>query len=132
VPTAAADVSYGSIRLWLSRDDSVIRKYEFRDADGQVVKTLLLSDIRPVANIPSAHKLEMRNARTGSRTVVDMTTLTYNTGLADDVFTQRRLEKGVRVETVAPVVVARRTGLATGGASAPPSGTESAATKTNR
>jgi hypothetical protein len=93
-PTAAADVSYGKLRLWLGRDDQVVRKYEFWSADGQLAKTLLLSDVRDVGGIPSAHRLEMRNERTGSHTTVELIALSYNSGLDDDVFTQRRLEKG--------------------------------------
>jgi hypothetical protein len=93
-PTAAADVSYGTIRVWLGRDDQVVRKMVFLDPDGQLAKTLLLSDVRDAAGIPAAHKLEMRNERSGSHTTVDLTELKYNAGLDDEVFTQRRLEKG--------------------------------------
>jgi hypothetical protein len=93
-PTAVADVSYGTIRLWLGRDDQVVRKYEFLDTAGKPAKTLLLSDVRDVAGIPAAHRLDMRNERTGSHTLVELTALQYNSGLEDDVFTQRRLEKG--------------------------------------
>lgn len=92
--TPAADVSYGKLRLWLGRDDQVVRKYEFADAEGQVAKTLLLSDIRTTGGIPAAYRLEMRNTRNGSHTLVELTELQYNTGLDDEVFTQRRLEKG--------------------------------------
>ena len=92
--TPAAEISYGKIRLWIGRDDQVVRKYELVDANGGLAKTLLLSDIREVAGIPAAHHLEMRNERSGSHTAVDLTELRYNTGLDDEVFTQRRLEKG--------------------------------------
>jgi outer membrane lipoprotein-sorting protein len=94
-PTAAADVSYGKIRLWLGRDDQVVHKYEFVDAEGQLVKTLALSDIRQEGAIPAAHHVEIRNARSGSHTTVELTALRYDTGLDDDYFTQRRLEKGL-------------------------------------
>ena len=93
-PTAAADVTYGKIRLWLGHDDLVVRKYEFRDPEGQLAKTLQLSEITDVGPIPAPHRLEMRNDKTGSHTTVELTALTYNTGLDDEVFTQRRLEKG--------------------------------------
>jgi hypothetical protein len=94
IPTAAAEVSYGTIRLALGRDDQVVRKYVFLDAQGQPAKTLLLSDIRDAGGIPAAYRLEMRNERSGSHTLVELTELKYNTGLDDEVFTQRRLEKG--------------------------------------
>lgn len=94
-PTPAADVSYGKIRLWLGRDDQMVRKYELVDADGQLAKTLVLSDIRQEGAIPAAHHLEIRNERSGSHTTVDLTSLRYDSGLDDDLFTQRRLEKGI-------------------------------------
>src|SRR5215813_2320820 len=93
-PTAVADVTYGKIRLWLGRDDLVVRKFEFMDADGRLAKTLTLSNIQDANGIPAAHHLEMRNEKSGSHTTVELTALTYNTGLDDEVFTQRRLEKG--------------------------------------
>lgn len=94
-PTPAADVSYGAVRLWLGRDDHVVRRFELRDEAGQVVKTLNLWDVREEKGIPSAHRLEMRNEQSGSRTMVELTALSYNDGLGDEEFTQRRLEKGL-------------------------------------
>lgn len=94
-PTPAADVSYGAVRLWLGADDQVVRKFELRDADGTVAKTLLASDVRPEKNIPTAHRLELRNEKTGSHTTVVVSALTYDSGISDEEFTQRRLEKGL-------------------------------------
>lgn len=94
-PTADADVGYASVRLWLGRDDQLVRKFEFRDAGGTLLKTLLLGDFRPVKDIPTAHRLQMRNEKTGSHTTVTVSELAYDTGIADDEFTQRRLEKGL-------------------------------------
>ena len=37
----------------------------------------------------------MRNEKTGSHTTVVVSELTYDTGIADEEFTQRRLEKGL-------------------------------------
>mgnify|MGYP000139977150 CR=1 FL=1 len=94
-PTTTADVTYAAVRLWLGRVDHVVRRFEMRDAAGQVLKTLTLSDVRDEKGIPSAHHLEMRDERSGSRTVVDLTALSYNDGLGDEEFTQRRLERGL-------------------------------------
>ena len=94
-PTADADVQYASVRLWLGQGDQLVRKFEFRDAAGTLLKTLLLSDIRTEQKIPSAHRLEMRNEQTGSHTTVMVSDLAYDTGIADEEFTQRRLEKGL-------------------------------------
>jgi outer membrane lipoprotein-sorting protein len=93
-PTESVDVGYGRIRLWLDRDELVVRKLEFYDT-GRLEKTLLLSDISPVGRIPSAHQMEMRSERGGSHTVVEFEEIRYDTGLKDDVFSERRLERGV-------------------------------------
>jgi outer membrane lipoprotein-sorting protein len=90
-----ADVSYGKLRLWLARDDLVLRRMQFDDDHGRLVKTLDLSDVRPVKDIPVAHRLVMHNERGGGETRVTFTEVQFDTGVADDEFTQRRLEKGI-------------------------------------
>ncbi len=93
VPTDP-DVGYGKIRLWLSRDDLVVRRYEFEDRKGRLSKSLLVSKIEPINEIPTAQHMEMRNERSGSRTIVDFSEVRYDAGLEDNVFSQRRLEQG--------------------------------------
>jgi outer membrane lipoprotein-sorting protein len=90
-----AEAGYERLRVWLGRKDLVAHKMEFEVKSGRPEKTLLFSDIRPVGAIPSAHRLEMRNERSGSRTLVVLREIRYDTGLTDDVFSQRRLERGV-------------------------------------
>lgn len=89
------EVGYGKIRVWLGRDDLVVHKFAFEDRKGQLVKTLLLSDVRMVKEIPAAYRLEMRNERSGSHTIIEFTKIVFDTGLGKDMFTQRRLEKGI-------------------------------------
>ena len=54
-----------------------------------------LSDIRNVGGIPTAFRWEMKNEQNGSRTVVEFSEIKYDTGLSDDLFTQRSLERGL-------------------------------------
>jgi hypothetical protein len=89
------DVGYGKIRVWLGKEDLVVHKYTFEDRNGLLVKTLLVSDIRMIKQIPAAHRLEMRNERTGSHTIIEFSKIVFDTGLAEDMFTQRRLERGI-------------------------------------
>lgn len=86
------DVTYKKIRLWLSRDDLVVRKLEFEDDKGAVEKTLLMSDIRTIGTVPTAHRLEMVNERGKSRTVVVFDSVVYDQGLKDSLFSQRYFE----------------------------------------
>lgn len=89
------DVGYGKIRMWLDRDALVMRKLELEDKKGRLAKTLFTSDLRPIGQIPTAYALEMRDERAGSRTRVVFTEIRYDTGIPEDEFTQRRLERGL-------------------------------------
>jgi outer membrane lipoprotein-sorting protein len=89
------EVGYGKIRLWLGKDDLIVRRYMFEDRNGRLAKTLLVSDIRMIKQIPAAHRLEMRNERTGSHTVIEFSKIVFDTGLSKDKFTQRSLERGI-------------------------------------
>jgi outer membrane lipoprotein-sorting protein len=93
VPTGK-DIGYGRIRIWLRRADAVIVQYEFIDGKGATVKRLTVSDIRPVGAISTAFRYEMQNLQTGSHTRVDFSEVRYDTGLTDEAFTQRTLERG--------------------------------------
>jgi len=88
------DIAYGRVRIALRRADLVVLRYEFVDKKGEVAKVLTVSDIRPVGAIPTAFHMEMQNVQSGSHTSVDFSSVTYDSGLADDVFTQRTLERG--------------------------------------
>jgi outer membrane lipoprotein-sorting protein len=84
---------YRRIMLWMDRDQLVPRKLDFYDSAGALAKSLTLDDIRDVGAIPTAHRLEMRSVEKGSRTVVELPQVTYNSGLPDELFTQRYLDR---------------------------------------
>ena len=85
---------YGRIVLWLDKEKLTARKLDFFDGGGTLTKTLSLRDLRDDGAIPTAHHLEMRNLAKGSRTEVDLPEVKFDSGLADDLFTQRYLERG--------------------------------------
>ncbi len=89
------DVGYERIVLWMDTQALVARKMNFHEKGDTPVKTLLLTDIRDVGPIPTAHRMEMQNVKKGTRTVVGLTDVRFGVGLADDLFTQRQLERGL-------------------------------------
>lgn len=88
------DGPYRRIVLWLDQRDLVARKLDFFDREEAHQKSLALRDFRAVGPIPTAHRLEMRTLAKGSRTVVELPEVRYDTGLPDGLFTQRHLERG--------------------------------------
>ena len=85
---------YGRIVLWLDQEQLVIRKLEFFGPDDQATKVLTFGELRDVGAIPTAHRLEMQNLRDGIRTAVTISDVRYDSALADELFTQRALERG--------------------------------------
>lgn len=91
VPTGK-DLTYSKVVTWLSVADSVMLKFEMYDKGGRLEKLLTLTNLRDVGSIPTFFDMEMKNEQSGSRTVVHFEEVRYDTGLADDLFTQRALE----------------------------------------
>jgi outer membrane lipoprotein-sorting protein len=88
------DVTYGKILMWLT-DDLVIVKFEMYDKSGRLEKILSLSDIRKLGEISTPFRLEMQDVRSGSHTIVTLAEVKYDTGMADTLFTERSLERGL-------------------------------------
>jgi outer membrane lipoprotein-sorting protein len=93
---AAGDGGYGKIALWLDKEALVPRKLTFYDAGGTALKTLLQTDVKNVGAIPTPYRMEMQTLAKGSRTEVVLTEVKYDTGLGDDFFTERQLQRGPR------------------------------------
>jgi hypothetical protein len=89
------DLTYGKVLAWLTADDLVILKFEMYDKSDRLEKVLTLNDFRNVGAIPTAFHMEMKNEQSGSHTVVDFNEIKYDTGLGNDMFTQRSLEHGL-------------------------------------
>jgi len=88
------DLSYGKILGWLRADDFVMVQFDMYDKQERLEKQLMLGAIRAVGAIPTAFHMEMKNVQGGSHTVVDFSEVKYDTGIGDDMFTQRSLEHG--------------------------------------
>jgi Outer membrane lipoprotein-sorting protein len=89
--------TYSRIVMWMDKAKLVARKMDYYDdKDGKHEKTLSLTDIRDIGPIPTAHRMEMRNLKEGSRTVAELAEVAHDVGLSDDLFTQRHLERGGR------------------------------------
>jgi hypothetical protein len=88
------DMNYRRIVVWMDRDRLTPRKMQFFDSKDAHTKTLTLDEVRDVGSIPTPHRLTMETVVEGSHTVVSVASVVYDSGLADDLFTQRQLERG--------------------------------------
>lgn len=86
---------YTRLLVWIDVAKIVPRRIQFFTTDEATPsKQLELADIRDVGAIPTPHHLEMKQLPGGSRTIVDLEKVEYDTGVEDDRFTLRFLERG--------------------------------------
>lgn len=91
---AGKDAGYAKIVLFLDKEQLVTRKVVFYDAGGTAVKTLVQSDVKDVGAIPTAYRMVMETPAKESKTTVVLSDVKYDTGLADDFFTERQMQRG--------------------------------------
>ena len=91
----ARDLGYGRVLLRVDPAIWMIRKSEYWDVRGNLLKTSRILDIRPVQGIATAHRIEVENHKTGHRTEFVFRDVDYETELDDDLFTQRALRRGL-------------------------------------
>jgi outer membrane lipoprotein-sorting protein len=94
VPKPEAAVVWGRIVYWVRRDDNMPLKQEFFSERGELVRVLSYSDVRMVGGRRMPARWEMRpTAKPGNLTTVVLKDAVFNQPVADDVFTQRNLQK---------------------------------------
>jgi hypothetical protein len=93
--TTARELGYGRVLLRVDPELWMVRRAEYWDPGGRLLKTAGLGDIRLVDGIWTVHRVEMANAVTGHRTILGFDDVDYTTPVDDDLFTERALARGV-------------------------------------
>ncbi len=78
---------------WVDQTEFQIRKVEFYDRRGDLLKVLELTDYRSYDGIWRAHKLSMSNIQTNKQTDLIYGDYTFKTGLAENDFVKGRLSR---------------------------------------
>jgi outer membrane lipoprotein-sorting protein len=78
---------------WIDQTDYQLRKVEFYDRRGDLLKVLELNDYRDYSGIWRAHKLSMSNVQTNKHTDLVYGNYTFNVGLAANDFVKGRLSR---------------------------------------
>lgn len=94
VPKPDAPVVWGRIVMQVRRADFLPLREDFYDERGSLVRVLTFSDIRTMGGRAVPTTWQMRpTGKPGNVTTVVLTRATYDRPIADDIFTQRNLEK---------------------------------------
>lgn len=86
---------------WIDKENFLPLKIEYYDAQEQLQRIFTASDIEDIAAgegddrrvYPTIMKRTMENLRTGHRTEVTVTSVSYDVGLSDDDFSERHMRR---------------------------------------
>ncbi|PIE51816.1 outer membrane lipoprotein-sorting protein [Candidatus Fermentibacteria bacterium] len=87
------DDMYDRKVIWVRQDNAVVVKVEYYDAMG-LMKVFTAEDIRQVNGIWTAHRIHMDNIRDEHQTTLTFSSVSYDQGLDDNIFTVAAMERG--------------------------------------
>ena len=90
----AEDLGYGRVLSWVDQEIWMIRKSQFWDTRGRLLKTVYFRDIQIVDGIWTPHRLEAENHITGHRTLFTVSEVDYKSKVSDRLFRREALGRG--------------------------------------
>lgn len=87
------DIDYQYAKMWVPGSNWFPSKIEFYDKDGQLEKVLTNSNIQEIDGNWTAKEITMQNVQKGTKTVLHMEEIHYNTPISDQIFTTRNMRR---------------------------------------
>jgi len=97
IPTAEKlvnETAYSKTVSWIDPGKFVTLKQEFYDKKGELLKVLTNLELEQYGEKYRWQQTEMENVQTQHKTINEVTKREINTGLSDNIFTQRYLKRG--------------------------------------
>ena len=92
-PVDASHSQYKYVYYWVAQDVPVILFAEMYDAQGQKVRVLHATDLKREGGMWGARHTEMRTVADGTRTVLTIDSVKFNTKPDEKLFTPQGLAK---------------------------------------
>jgi outer membrane lipoprotein-sorting protein len=93
-PVSADRSQYKYVYYWVAQDVPCILHEEMYDQEGREVRTMHASGLRKANGIWGARKTEMDSLLDGTKSVLTVDEIHFNTGLKDSQFTPETLQNG--------------------------------------
>lgn len=92
----ADELGYSRARWCIDRQAQLARRIEYWDRTGNALKTVRNRSIERIDGVWTASRIEVENHKTGHRTLIEFTDSKFNALLADGLFTQQQMERGLQ------------------------------------
>jgi outer membrane lipoprotein-sorting protein len=85
---------YNKIVVWVRKGNFIPAKADFYDTKGQYQKQGIFENVKNIKGINSPTHIEMHNVQNGRATIIDLSNIVYDSGLKEDIFTERYMTRG--------------------------------------
>jgi outer membrane lipoprotein-sorting protein len=94
IPLETANVVWGKIVMWVSKDDYFILKSDYYDEDNELIKTETASEIKTLGGkkLPTVFTTTPADKK-GNKTILIMTNIIFDYKLDETFFTQQNMKK---------------------------------------
>ncbi|MGR3179774.1 MAG: outer membrane lipoprotein-sorting protein, partial [Candidatus Anammoxibacter sp.] len=91
----AKELGYSKTHEWVDSGIWIKRKAIMWDVKGNLLKTILFTDIRKVQDIWTVHQMDVKNHKTGHSTKFVFRDVDYQSEVKDELFTEQALRRGL-------------------------------------
>jgi len=92
-PKDVKGVEFGHYVTWIHKTTFVVVMQDYYDTDGKKYRTYKAIGMKKIGDYWTVTKSQMSDLRTKGQTVLEYDNIRYNTGIGEDVFTERYLRR---------------------------------------
>jgi outer membrane lipoprotein-sorting protein len=96
VPKQPDTVEFSYYNVSIDRKDFVPMKMEFYDKEGKLYRTIESVKVETIQDFPTVVKSVVSDLKSGSKTEMEFSNVKFNINLADDIFSDRYLQRPPR------------------------------------
>jgi outer membrane lipoprotein-sorting protein len=85
---------YSKVNIWIRKGNFIPAKADFFDTKNQYEKEGVFASVKNIQGINTPTHIEMRNKINGRSTIIDLSNIVYDSGMKDDIFTERYMTRG--------------------------------------
>lgn len=93
VPKERTRTEYSFIKSWVIKDLNVPIKVDYYDKKNRLFKEYRVTNLKNIQGVWTEMEVSMVDVLSGHRTIMSNGEVVYNSGLSDDLFTERSLER---------------------------------------